>query len=182
MIASTERQSSSFHPCLPSIHVLIWSKPHLYYRYLAQVEPSTSVFPRHQAKSDSSPCFVRVSNCGSQTCLDRSLIKCIHASEVGFQVPEDRLPWFKLEEKLHERGYTILNWPGVIRENDKGVCSLSAENTAKLYCALFSSLPQERLQCVHPLEGTCQLSHFATEGIVLNCIYKRSRTLSLPGT
>ena len=62
----------------------------------------------------------------------------MHTGEIGFRVPKDRLPWSTLEGELQKQGYTILNWPqGVVREKDKGVYSLSAEEADKLYHALF---------------------------------------------
>ncbi|KAG9312349.1 hypothetical protein JVU11DRAFT_7669 [Chiua virens] len=111
----------------------------------AQVEPSTSVF-----------CSLSSNNLNLRKTRKIDKIKKRFISmlrEIGFQVPEDRLPWSTLEEKLRERGYTILNWPeGVIRENDKGVYSLSAEDAAKLYRALFSTQPQGQLQFVHCID------------------------------
>ena len=71
----------------------------------------------------------------------------VHAGELGFGVPKDRLPWSTLERELEKKGYAIHNWPqGVFRERDKGVYSLSAEEADKLYHALFSD--ERRLQFV----------------------------------
>ena len=69
----------------------------------------------------------------------------VHAGEIGFRVPKDRLPWSTLEGELEKQGYAIHNWPqGVVRERDKGVYSLSAEEADKLYHALF--LDERRFQ------------------------------------
>ena len=71
----------------------------------------------------------------------------VHAGEIGFRVPKDRLPWSTLEGELEKQGYAIHNWPqGVFRERDKGVYSLSAEEADTLYHALFSD--ERRLQFV----------------------------------
>ncbi|KAI9456489.1 hypothetical protein HD554DRAFT_2145206 [Boletus coccyginus] len=87
-----------------------------------------------KSSKNSSPCFVRL------LIFDHASnrLTIVNAGEIGFRVPKDRLPWSTLEGELEKRGYTILHWPqGVLREKDKGVYSLGAEEADKLYRALF---------------------------------------------
>ena len=76
----------------------------------------------------------------------------MYAGQIGFRVPNDRLPWSTVEGELEKQGYAIHNWPqGVFREGDKGVYSLSAEEVDRLYHALFSD--ERRLQFVRRYDG-----------------------------
>ena len=81
--------------------------------------------------------MLRETLCRANHAFNRLTI--VHAGEIGFRVPKDRLPWSTLEGELEKEGYAIHNWPqGVFRERDKGVYSLTAEEADKLYHALFS--------------------------------------------
>lgn len=74
--------------------------------------------------------------------------------EIGFRLPKDRLPWSTLEGKLTKAGYKMINWPeGVVREKDKGVYSLGAEEADKLYSALFLVEDARRLRFVRRSGG-----------------------------
>ena len=76
----------------------------------------------------------------------------MYAGQIGFRVPNDRLPWSALGGELEKQGYAIHNWPqGVFRKGDKGVYSLSAEEVDRLYHALFSD--EQRLQFVCRHDG-----------------------------
>ncbi|KAI9573319.1 WD40-repeat-containing domain protein [Boletus coccyginus] len=67
--------------------------------------------------------------------------------KVGFKLSNGRLPWSTLEGDLWKKGYMIVNWPqGVVRDRDKGVSGLSAEDADKLHDALF--VGEQRLQFV----------------------------------
>ncbi|KAI9573316.1 hypothetical protein HD554DRAFT_2311037 [Boletus coccyginus] len=67
--------------------------------------------------------------------------------KVGFKLSNGRLPWSTLEGDLQKKGYMIVNWPrGVVRDRDKGVSGLSAEDVDKLHDALF--VDEQRLQFV----------------------------------
>ncbi|KAI9456487.1 hypothetical protein HD554DRAFT_1847597 [Boletus coccyginus] len=96
--------------------------------HITDTEPSTSVF-RSTSNVDSKK--IRK--------IDEIKLKLIGMlGEIGFSIPNDRLPWSTLEGELEKRGYTILHWPqGVFRERDKGIYSLGAEEADKLYRALF---------------------------------------------
>ncbi|KAH0828931.1 hypothetical protein J3R83DRAFT_2355 [Lanmaoa asiatica] len=72
--------------------------------------------------------------------------------DIGFSLCNGRLPWSTLEGDLGKKGYTILNWPqGVVRDRDKGVSGLSAEDADKLHDALF--IDERRLLFVRCDEG-----------------------------
>lgn len=72
-------------------------------------------------------------------------LTAMHTGEIG--LPKDRLPWSTLEVDLGKKEYIILNWPqGVVRDRDKGISGLSAEDTNKLHDALFRD--ERRLQFV----------------------------------
>ena len=67
--------------------------------------------------------------------------------EIGFKLSNGRLPWSTLEGDLQKKGYVVINWPqGVVRDRDKGISGLSAEDTDKLHDALF--VDEHRLQFV----------------------------------
>ena len=77
----------------------------------------------------------------------------VHAGEIGFRLPRDRLPWSTLGGDLERKGYTMVNWPqGVVRDKDKGISGLSVEDADKLHDALFRS--KHPLQFVWGSEGT----------------------------
>ena len=82
----------------------------------------------------------------------------VHTGEIGFMLPKDRLPWSTLEGDLQKKGYTMLNWPkDVARDKDKGVSGLSAEDTNKLYNALFRD--ERRLKFIRCGEGKPSCIH-----------------------
>ena len=62
----------------------------------------------------------------------------MYTGDVGFKLSNGRLPWSTLGADLQKKGYIIINWPqGVVRDRDKGVSGLSAEDADKLHDALF---------------------------------------------
>ena len=72
--------------------------------------------------------------------------------EIGFKLSNGRLPWSTLEGDLQKKGYVVVNWPqGVVRDRDKGISGLSAEDTDKLHDALF--VDEHRLQFVPRVES-----------------------------
>jgi len=74
------------------------------------------------------------------------------SGKVGFKLSNGRLPWSTLEGDLQKKGYMIVNWPqGVVRDRDKGVSGLSAEDADKLHNALF--VDEQRLQFVLCSDG-----------------------------
>ena len=119
-----------------------------------QIEPSTSVFrstrngdPKKTRKIDRIKQKLVAMLRETLYRTNHTWLTVMHAGEIGFRVPKGRLPWSTLEGELEKQGYAIHNWPqGVFREKDKGVYSLSAEEAAKLYHALFSD--ERRLQFV----------------------------------
>ena len=71
--------------------------------------------------------------------------------EIGFKLSNGRLPWSTLEGDLQKKGYMVINWPqGVVRDRDKGISGLSAEDTDRLHDALF--VDEHRLQFVPRVE------------------------------
>ena len=69
----------------------------------------------------------------------------VYAGEIGFKLSNGRLPWSTLEGGLQKKGYMIVDWPrGVDRDREKGISDLSAEDTYKLYDALFGDDDQIR--------------------------------------
>jgi hypothetical protein len=135
---------------------------HLYYRHATQIESSTSVFrstsngdPKKTRKIDEikQKLIAMLREILHRTNHTFNRLTIVHAGEIGFRIPKDRLPWSTLEGELEKQGYAIRNWPqGVIRERDKGVYSLSAEEADRLYHALFSD--KRRLQFVRRNGGT----------------------------
>jgi hypothetical protein len=136
---------------------------HLYYRHATQIESSTSVF---RSTSNGDPKKTRKIDEIKQklVAILREILHCtnptfsrltiVHAGEIGFSVPKDRLPWSTLEGDLEKQGYAIHNWPqGVVRERDKGVYILSAEEADKLYHVIFSD-ERRRIQFVRRGGGT----------------------------
>ena len=89
----------------------------------------------------------------------------IHIGEIGFKLSNGRLPWSTLDGDLRRKGYMIVNWPqGVIRDRDKGVSGLSAEDADKLHAALF--VDERRIRFVPCGEG--RLGVYGTIGRSLN--------------
>jgi len=77
--------------------------------------------------------------------IKQELIKVLR--EIGFKLFNGRLPWSTLDRDLRKKGYIIINWPnGVVRDRDKGVSGLSAEDTDRLHDALF--VDKRRIQFV----------------------------------
>ena len=77
----------------------------------------------------------------------------VHAGEIGFRLPRDRLPWSTLGGDLERKGYMMVNWPqGVVRDKDKGISGLGVEDADKLHDALFRD--ERPLQFVRRSEGT----------------------------
>ncbi|KIJ13222.1 hypothetical protein PAXINDRAFT_13972 [Paxillus involutus ATCC 200175] len=67
------------------------------------------------------------------------------AGAIEFSLYNRYLPWSTLEGDLQKHGYKITNWPsGVPRENDKGINTLSAGHTHKLYVALMQDMDEGR--------------------------------------
>jgi len=76
----------------------------------------------------------------------------MYTGEIGFKLSNGRLPWSTLEGDLQKKGYTIVNWPqGVVRDRDKGVSGLSAEDADKLHDALF--VDEQRLRFAPRIDG-----------------------------
>ena len=72
----------------------------------------------------------------------------MHLGEIGFKLSNGRLPWSTLEGDLRKKGYMIVHWPeGVVRDRDKGVSGLSAEDADKLHDAFFAD--------AHRMTGCC---------------------------
>ena len=72
--------------------------------------------------------------------------------EIGFKLANGRLPWSTLDGDLQRKGYMIVNWPqGVVRDKDKGISGLSAEDADKLHDALF--VDERRIRFVPCGEG-----------------------------
>ncbi|KAF8447302.1 hypothetical protein L210DRAFT_3627943, partial [Boletus edulis BED1] len=91
-------------------------------------EPSTSVF---RSTPNADPKRIHKIDKIKQKLVDM-------LREIGFKLSNGRLPWSTLEGDLCKKGYTILNWPhGVVRDRDKGISGLSAEDTDRLHDALF---------------------------------------------
>jgi hypothetical protein len=83
--------------------------------------------------------------------------------EIGFRVSNGRLPWSTLDGDLRRKGYMVVNWPqGVVRDRDKGVSGISAEDANKLHDALF--VDERRIQFVPCGEGTFSSTQGATVG------------------
>ena len=62
----------------------------------------------------------------------------MYTGEIGFKLSNGRLPWSTLDGDLQRKGYMIVNWPqGVVRDRDKWISGLSAEDADKLHDALF---------------------------------------------
>ncbi|KAN0081695.1 hypothetical protein V8E55_009319 [Tylopilus felleus] len=72
--------------------------------------------------------------------IDKIKLKLVQMlREIGFKLSNGRLPWSTLEGDLRKKGYMIVHWPeGVVRDRDKGVSGLSAEDADKLHDALFA--------------------------------------------
>lgn len=80
------------------------------------------------------------------------MIDYMNTGDIGFRLPKDRLPWSTLKKDLQKNGYGIVNWPqGVVRDRDKGISGLSAEDANKLHNALFQD--ERRIQFVRLDEG-----------------------------
>ncbi|KAF8447299.1 hypothetical protein L210DRAFT_3501023 [Boletus edulis BED1] len=87
------------------------------------------------------------------------------AGEIGFKLSKGRLPWSTLEGDLCKKGYTILNWPhGVVRDRDKGISGLSAEDTDRLHDALF--VDEQRIRFIPCGEEPASSSDGATSLVV----------------
>ncbi|KAF8125969.1 WD40-repeat-containing domain protein [Boletus edulis] len=100
-------------------------------------EPSTSVF---RSTPNGDPKRIRKIDKIKQKLVDM-------LREIGFKVSNGRLPWSTLEGDLCKKGYTILKWPhGVVRDRDKGIFGLSAEDTDRLHDALF--VDEQRIQFI----------------------------------
>ncbi|KAI9455830.1 quinon protein alcohol dehydrogenase-like superfamily [Boletus coccyginus] len=105
--------------------------------HASQGEPSTSVF---RSACNGDPKKIRKIDA-----IKQKLVEMLR--EIGFKLSNGRLPWSTLEGDLQKKGYVILNWPqGVLRDRDKGVSGLSAEDADKLYDALF--VDERRLRFV----------------------------------
>ncbi|KAI9455829.1 quinon protein alcohol dehydrogenase-like superfamily [Boletus coccyginus] len=105
--------------------------------HASQSEPSTSVF---RSAPNGDPKKIRKIDA-----IKQKLVEMLR--EIGFKLSNGRLPWSTLEGDLQKKGYVILNWPqGVLRDKDKGVSGLSAEDANKLHDALF--VDEERLRFV----------------------------------
>ena len=106
--------------------------------------------------------------------LDQSTT--MFAGEIGFKLSNGRLLWSTLDGDLQRKGYMIVNWPqGVVRDRDKGISGLSAEDADKLHDALF--VDERRIRFVPCGEGTF-LSTRCYHWRVINpatrtCIYHR---------
>ena len=62
----------------------------------------------------------------------------MYTGVIGFKLSNGRLPWSTLDGDLQRKGYMIINWPqGVVRDRDKRISGLSAEDADKLHNALF---------------------------------------------
>ncbi|KAF8434340.1 hypothetical protein L210DRAFT_3553692 [Boletus edulis BED1] len=100
-------------------------------------KPSTSVF---RSSSNGDPKRIRKIDKIKQKLVDM-------LREIGFKLSNSRLPWSTLDAYLRKKRYTIINWPhGVVRDRDKGVSGLSAEDTDRLHDALF--VDERRIQFV----------------------------------
>ena len=76
----------------------------------------------------------------------------MHTGEIGFKLSNGRLPWSTLDGDLRRKEYMIVNWPqGVVRDRDRGISGLSAEDADKLHDALF--LDERRMHFVPCGEG-----------------------------
>ena len=123
------------------------------------IESSTSMFP---STSNGDPRKSRKIDKIKQKLVDM-LRECFHymqytfgrpqyTGEIGFRLPKNRLPWSTLGGDLEKKGYAVANWPaGVVRDKDKGISGLSAEDVDKLLDALFCD--ERRLQFVPSGEG-----------------------------
>ncbi|KAF8447292.1 hypothetical protein L210DRAFT_3525623 [Boletus edulis BED1] len=105
-------------------------------------EPSTSVF---RSTPNADPKRIHKIDKIKQKLVDM-------LREIGFKLSNGRLPWSTLEGDLSKKGYTILNWPhGVVRDRDKGISGLSAEDTDRLHDALF--VDEQHIQFIPCGEG-----------------------------
>ncbi|KAF8120856.1 quinon protein alcohol dehydrogenase-like superfamily [Boletus edulis] len=100
-------------------------------------DPSTSVF---RSSPNGDPKRIRK--------IDKIKQKLVEMlREIGFKLSNGRLPWSTLDADLRRKRYMITNWPhGVVRDRDKGVSGLSAEDTDRLHDALF--VDERRIQFV----------------------------------
>ncbi|KAF8426804.1 hypothetical protein L210DRAFT_230366 [Boletus edulis BED1] len=80
--------------------------------------------------------------------LDKTKQKLVEIlREIGFKLSNGRLQWSTLDADLWKKRYMIINWlHGVVRDRDKGVSGLSAEDTDRLHDALF--VDERRIQFV----------------------------------
>jgi len=96
--------------------------------YPSTIEPSTSVF-----RSVSNGDHKKIHKIDK---IKERLVEMLR--DVGFKLSNGRLPWSTLGVDLQKKGYIIINWPqGVVRDRDKGISGLSAEDADKLHDALF---------------------------------------------
>jgi len=88
----------------------------------------------------------------TQITRPNSQLTTTYSGEIGFRLSNGRLPWSTLEGDLQKKGYMIVNWPqGVVRDRDKGVSGLSAEDADKLHDALF--VDEQRIRFVPCSDG-----------------------------
>ncbi|KIJ07488.1 hypothetical protein PAXINDRAFT_19326 [Paxillus involutus ATCC 200175] len=72
---------------------------------------------------------------------------------IDFPLHNHYLPWSTLEGDLRKHGYEITNWPsGVLRENDKGINTLSAGHIHKLYAAFTQVRDEDRPRFVRRVD------------------------------
>ena len=91
----------------------------------------------------------------------------MYTGEIGFKLSNGRLPWSTLDGDLRRKGYMIVNWPqGVVRDRDRGISGLSAEDADKLHDALF--VDERRIHFVPCGEGKFLSTQGATIGRLLN--------------
>ncbi|KIJ13246.1 hypothetical protein PAXINDRAFT_14004 [Paxillus involutus ATCC 200175] len=82
------------------------------------------------------------------------------AGGIGFPLHNYYLPWPTLESDLQKHGYEIINWPpGVPRENDKGINTLSAGHVHKLYLAFTQGRDKDRPRSIPQVDRSTGPGH-----------------------
>ena len=118
-----------------------------------------------ESNKNSSRCFVSYFITPMKDVHNQST--AMYTGEIGFKLSNGRLPWSTLDGDLQRKGYMIVNWPqGVLRDRDKGVSGLSAEDADKLHDALF--VDERRIRFVPCGEGKFLSTYGASIGRSLN--------------
>ncbi|KIK75273.1 hypothetical protein PAXRUDRAFT_499036 [Paxillus rubicundulus Ve08.2h10] len=130
------------------------SRPRVF--ILLPTPTSKSVTKLQKSKTYSSACSV--SRCAAcHAILDQ--YRHPVAGAIDFPLHNRYLPWSTLERDLQKHGYEITNWPpGIPRENDKGINTLSAGHVHKLYVALTQCREEDRPQFVRRLDQSIGMS------------------------